>query len=156
KSFAAKFDPIGNAFDRELVDGLRELGYTPDRDVVFEFRSARDLAEPEALAQLTAQLIATKVDLLLVLGTQPVLEAAKVTNTVPIVMVGTADPVDTGLIASLARPGGNVTGLAVNAAEIAAKRVQLLRDAVPGLSRVAVLWNSNIRSMTLAFQNIEE
>jgi len=156
KSFAPKFDPISNPFDRELIDGLRELGYAPDRDVVFEFRSARDLAEPEALAQLTTQLIATKVDLLLVVGTQPVLEAAKVTKTVPIVMVGTADPVDTGLIASLARPGGNVTGLAVNAAEIAAKRVQLLRDAVPALSRIAVLWNSSIRSMTLAFQNIEE
>ncbi len=156
KSFAPKFDPIGNPFDRELIAGLRELGYAPDRDVVFEFRSARELAEPEALAQLTTELIATKVDLLLVLGTQPVLEAAKVTKTVPIIMVGTADPVDTGLIASLARPGGNVTGLAVNAAEIAAKRVQLLRDAVPALSRVAILWNSSIRSMTLAFQNIEE
>jgi putative ABC transport system substrate-binding protein len=156
KSFAAKFDPIGNPFDRELVDGLRELGYTPDRDVVFEFRTARDLAEAQVLAELTTELIATKVDLLLVVGTQPVLEAARVTKTVPIVMVGTADPVDTGLISSLARPGGNVTGLAVNAAEIAAKRVQLLRDAVPGLSRVAVLWNSSIRSMTLAFQNIEE
>jgi len=156
KAFAPKFDPIANPFDRELVDGLRELGYTPDRNVVFEFRSARDLAGVEALAQLTAQLIASKVDLLLVLGTQPVLEAAKATKTVPIVMVGTADPVDTGLIASLARPGGNVTGLAVNAAEIAAKRVQLLQDAVPGLTRVAVLWNSSVRSMTLAFQNIVE
>ena len=156
KAFAPKFDPIANRFDRELVDGLRELGYTPDRDVVFEFRSARDLAGAEALGQLAAQLIASKVDLLLVLGTQPVLEAAKVTKTVPIVMVGTADPVDTGLIASLARPGGNVTGLAVNAAEIAAKRVQLLQDAVPGLSRVAVLWNSSIKSMTLAFENVEE
>ena len=76
KSFAPKFDPIANPFDRELVDGLRELGYTPDRDVVFEFRSGRDLAGAEALAQLAAQLIASKVDLLLVLGTQPVLEAA--------------------------------------------------------------------------------
>jgi putative tryptophan/tyrosine transport system substrate-binding protein len=155
KSFAPKFDPIADPFDRELVDGLRELGYVINRDIVFEFRSARDLAGEEALAQLTSELIATKIDLLLVPGTQPVLEAARVTKTVPIVMVGTADPVDTGLIASLARPGGNVTGLAVNAAEIAAKRVQLLRDAVPGLSRVAVLWNSSIKSMTLAFQNIE-
>jgi putative ABC transport system substrate-binding protein len=151
-----KFDPIGNPFDRELVEGLRELGYTPERDVVFEFRSAQDLAGAEALAQLAAQLIASKVDLLLIPGTDLVLQAAKVTKTVPIVMVGTADPVDTGLIASLARPGGNVTGLAINAAEIAAKRVQLLQDAVSGLTRVAVLWNSSIQSMTLAFQNIVE
>jgi putative tryptophan/tyrosine transport system substrate-binding protein len=71
-------------------------------------------------------------------------------------MVGTADVVDTGLVASLARPGGNITGLAINAAEIAAKRVQLLQDAVPALSRVAVLWNGSAQSMTLAFQNIEK
>ena len=88
-------------------------------------------------------------------GTQAVFDAARVTKAVPIVMVGTADAVETGLIASLARPGGNVTGLAVNAAEMAAKRVQLLRDAVPGLSRVAVLWNSNFKSMSLGFQMIE-
>src|SRR5260370_24253727 len=71
-------------------------------------------------------------------------------------MVGVADAVESGLVASLARPGGNVTGLAVNAAEIAAKRVQLLRDAVPGLSRAAVLWNAKIRGMALQFQNIEQ
>src|SRR5260370_10694429 len=71
-------------------------------------------------------------------------------------MVGVADAVDSGLVASLARPGGNLTGLAVNAAEIAAKRVQLLRDAVPRLSRVAVLWNATLPGMGLAFQNIDK
>jgi putative ABC transport system substrate-binding protein len=95
------------------------------------------------------------VDILLTLG-GATLAAATVTKTVPIVMVGNNDVVEIGLIASLARPGGNVTGLAVNAAELAAKRVQLLRDAVPGLSRVAVLWNASLKGMALQFQNIEQ
>src|SRR5437660_6384140 len=82
--------------------------------------------------------------------------AAKATQTIPIVMIGASDVVETGLVASLARPGGNITGLAINAAEIAAKRVQLLQDAVPRLSRVAVLWNGTIQSMTLGFENIEK
>jgi putative tryptophan/tyrosine transport system substrate-binding protein len=70
-------------------------------------------------------------------------------------MVGVADPVDAGIVASLARPGGNITGVSVNAAEISAKRVQLLQEAMPKLSRVAVLWNSSFKSMTLGFQQIE-
>jgi putative ABC transport system substrate-binding protein len=149
------FDPATNRFDRELVEGLRELGYTPGRDIVFEFRSAVG-GGPGLLPQLAAELVATKVDMLVTPGTVAALEAAKVTKTVPIVMVGTADPVETGLVASLARPGGNVTGLAVNAVEIAAKRVQLLKEAVPKLHRVAVLWNSSVQSMTLGFQMIEQ
>jgi len=148
------FDPAKNPFDRELVEGLRELGYRPGRDIVFELRSA---ASPGAqLPQLAAELVASKIEMIVAPGTQAVLDAARVTKTVPIVMVGTADPVETGLIASLARPGGNVTGLAINAAEMAAKRVQLLREAVPGLSRVAVLWNSSIQSMMLGFHMIEQ
>jgi putative ABC transport system substrate-binding protein len=149
------FEPTTNQFDRELVEGLRELGYTPGRDVVFEFRSAAG-GGPQLLPQLAAELVASKVDMLVTPGTVAALEAAKVTKTVPIVMVGTADPVETGLVASLARPGGNVTGLAVNAVEIAAKRVQLLQEAVPRFSRVAVLWNSSVKSMTLGFQMIEQ
>ena len=108
------------------------------------------------MPQLAAELVAAKVDMLVTPGTVAALEAAKVTKTVPIVMVGTADPVETGLVASLARPGGNVTGLAVNAVEIAAKRVQLLKEAVPKFSRVAVLWNSSVQSMALGFQMIEQ
>ena len=149
------FDPSTNPFDRELVEGLRELGYAPGRDVVFEFRSAATGGVPR-LAQLTAELVDSKVDMLVTPGTVAALEAAKVTKTVPIVMVGTADPVEAGLVASLARPGGNVTGLAVNAVETAAKRVQLLKEAVPKFSRVAVLWNASVKSMTLGFQMIEQ
>ncbi len=146
------FDPTADP--GEFVDGLRELGYTPGRDIVFEYKSPH--GNGAALPQLAEELVRSGVDILLTLGGSSSLAAAKVTKTVPIVMVGNTDVVETGLIASLARPGGNVTGLAVNAAEIAAKRVQLLRDAVPGLSRVAVLWNANLRGMALQFQNIEQ
>src|SRR5207302_4845598 len=95
------------------------------------------------------------VDLIVTPFNGPTAAVAKATQTIPIVMVGATDVVETGLVASLARPGKNITGLAINAAEIAAKRVQLLQEAVPRLSRVAVLWNSTIPSMTLGFQMIE-
>jgi putative tryptophan/tyrosine transport system substrate-binding protein len=125
---------------------------TPGRDIVFEYKRADNL---EAMPQVVEELVRSGVDILLTLGGST-LAAAKVTKTVPIVMIGNSDVVETGLVASLARPGGNVTGLAVNAAELAAKRVQLLSDAVPGLSRVAVLWNANLKGMALQFQNIEQ
>lgn len=147
------FDPTANPEQRELVEGLRELGYAPGRDIVFEYRSAQ--GNPEAVLQLAEELVQSKVDILLTWALGPALAAAKATKTVPIVVVGAPDVVDAGLVASLARPGGNVTGLSINATEIAAKRVQLLREAVPGLSRVAVLWNASIKGMVLQFQIIE-
>jgi len=149
------FDPATNLFDRELVAGLRELGYVPGRDVVFEFRSGAG-GGPTRLPPLATELVASKVEMMVTPGTSAALEAAKVTKTIPIIMVGTSDPVETGLVASLARPGGNVTGLAVNAIEMAAKRVQLLKEAVPTCSRVAVLWNSSVKSMMMGFQTIEK
>jgi ABC-type uncharacterized transport system substrate-binding protein len=152
--FAPSFDPATDPGAREFIDGLRELGYTPGREVIFEYRSAQGKAE--GLPQLAEELVRSRVDILLTLNTSLTLAAAKVTKTVPIVMVGVTDVVDTGLVASLARPGANITGLAVNAAEIAAKRVQLLQDAVPRLSRVAVLWNTSLPGMALAFQNIDK
>lgn len=151
---APSFDPAVNPTARELFEGLRGLGYTPGRDIIFEFRSAE--GNSEALPRLASELAAMKPDLLLITGTEAVLTAAKITKTLPIVMVGTSDVVDTGLVQSLAHPGGNITGLASNAAEIAAKRVQLLQAAVPKLSKVAVLWNGSVQSMTLGFQNIEK
>ena len=147
------FDPVNNPFDRAFVEGLREHGYVIGRNVTIEFRSADN---PEALSRLAAELVALNVDVLVSNATNPTLAAKDATKTIPIVMVGASDPDKTGIVASLARPGGNVTGLAVNAAEMSAKRVQLLRDAVPNVSRVAVLWNASLRSMTLGFQEIEQ
>ena len=150
-SLVPTFDPTADP--GEFVNGLRELGYTPGRDIVFEYKNPH--GNGEALPQLAEELVRSGVDILLTLQGST-LAAARVTKTVPIVMVGVTDVVEIGLVASLARPGGNVTGLAINAAEIAAKRVQLLRDAVPNLSRVAVLWNANIKGMALQFHNIEQ
>jgi putative ABC transport system substrate-binding protein len=149
---APTFDPDHNPGHRALVEGLKELGYTPGRDIVF--KSAE--GDPDALFRLAEELVASGVDLLVTPRSRPALIAAEATKTVPIVMVGTPDPVDTGLIKSLARPGGNITGLSSNSAETSAKRMQLLQEAVPGLSRVAVLWNASLKSMAIGFENIEQ
>jgi putative ABC transport system substrate-binding protein len=148
------FDPATNPVAREFFKGLGELGYTPGRDIFIEYKSAQ--GDREALPQLAADLVQAKVDMLLTMNLAATLAAARTTKTVPIIMRGIADVVETGLVASLARPSGNITGLAVNAAEIAAKRVQLLQEAVPGLTRVAVLWNARAPAMALGFKNIEK
>src|SRR5439155_5884656 len=115
ENIAPTFDPATNPAQREFVEGLRELGYMPGRNVVLEFRSAQgDLA---VLPQLAAELLVSKPDMLVTGAYAPTVEAARVTKSVPIIIVGVADVVETGMVASLARPGGNITGLAVNAAE---------------------------------------
>jgi putative ABC transport system substrate-binding protein len=148
-----KFDPESNAIDRALLESLRARGYEIGRNVILEFRSAK--GSFERLPALAADLVRVKVDLLITLGSSPALAAQETTKTIPIVAVGVDDPVDIGMAASLARPGGNVTGPALNSAEISAKRVELLKQAVPKLSQVAVLWNSTIKSMMLQFQRVE-
>src|SRR6266852_338206 len=145
------FDPDSNTVHRALLDGLHAHGYELGRNIVFEYRSGQG----ERLAELAAELVRLKVDMLIPVFTQPTLAARGATKTIPIVMLGATDPVATGIVASLARPGGNITGVSINAAEISAKRVQLLKEAVPKLSRVAVLWNSTLKSMTIGFQQIE-
>jgi len=148
-----KFDPASNAVDRALVEGLRSHGYELGRNTLLEFRSAQ--GNPERLPELAAELVRLKVDVLVTRQTAPTLAAREASRTIPIVMLGVADPVAIGIVASLARPGGNITGMGVNAAEISAKRVQLLQEAVPKLSRVAVLWNSTFKAMALGVQQIE-
>ncbi len=152
--FRPSFDPATNPVARQFIKGLSELGYTPGRDIFIEYKSAQ--GHREELPQLAADLVRARVDMILAMNLAAALAAAGATKTVPIIMDGIADVVETGLVASLARPGGNITGLAVNAAEIAAKRVQLLQEAVPGLTRVAVLWNARAPAMALGFKNIEK
>ena len=148
-----KFDPESNSIDRALVEGLRAYGYEIGRNVILEFRTAK--GDFERLPALAADLVRLKVELLITLGSSPALAAHEASKAIPIVAVGVDDPVDIGMAASLARPGGTVTGPALNSAEISAKRVQLLKEAVPKLSRVAVLWNSTLKSMMLQFQRVE-
>ena len=118
--------------------GLRDLGYVEGRNVVIEYRSAE--GKFERLPALAAELVALKVDVIVAPNTVAALAAKQATRTVPIVFAVDADPVTSGLVTSLARPGGNVTGLSVLAPELVGKYLELLTQAVPGVSRVAVLW----------------
>jgi putative ABC transport system substrate-binding protein len=118
--------------------GLRDLGYVEGRNVVIEYRSAE--GKVERLPALAAELVALKVDVILAPSTPAALAAKQATKTIPIVFTSVADPVASGLVTSLARPGGNVTGLATLAPELVGKCLELLKQAVPGVSRVAVLW----------------
>ena len=121
--------------------GLREVGYVDGQNVFVDFRGAG--VSDDRLPAVAADLVRRKVDVIVAGGSSAAVLAAKnATKTIPIVMVVSDDAVESGLIASLARPGGNVTGLTVPYAELLAKQLELLREAVPGISRVAVLWNS--------------
>jgi len=120
--------------------GLRDLGYVESRNVVIEYRDAE--GKLERLPALAAELVALKVDVIVAGGTPVALAAKQATRTLPIVFAAAADPVTDGLVTSLARPGGNVTGLSALTPELVGKRLELLKQAVPEVSRVAVLWQS--------------
>jgi putative ABC transport system substrate-binding protein len=115
------------------------FGYDVGRDIIFESRSAA--GEDERLPSLAAELVGLGVEVLVVNGRPAVQAARKATGTIPIVMIVEGDPVKAGLVSSLARPGGNITGMTMLTAELNQKRLQLLKEAVPRLTRVAVLWN---------------
>src|SRR5436190_4412984 len=126
---------LRNAF----LQGLRDLGYVEGRNVVIEYRDAE--GKVERLPALAAELVALKVDVIFVGGgTRVTLAAMQATKTIPIVFTDVGDPVESGLVTSLARPGGNVTGLSSLGPELVGKRLELLKQAVPGVDRVAVLW----------------
>ena len=123
-----------------FVDGLREHGYVEGRNLVIERRYAEGRAD--RWPELASELVRLKVDVIVVNTTPAALAAKNASSAIPIVQMGAIDPVGAGLAASLARPGGNVTGLAILFPELAAKGLALLKEARPGLSRVAVLWNA--------------
>jgi putative ABC transport system substrate-binding protein len=119
--------------------GLRDLGYVEGRNVVIEYRNNE--GKNERLPALAAELVALKVDLILAAATPHALAAKQATRTIPIVFAATGDAVADGLVTSLARPGGNITGLSFFTPELVGKRLELLKQTVPAVSRVAVLWN---------------
>jgi len=127
--------PIWNAFRH----GLRDLGYVEGQNIAFEYRYAGGL--PDRLAWVAVELVRRPVDVIATFGTPPSLAAKQATTTIPIVMIGVGDPVGAGLVPSLARPGGNITGNTILGPEVAGKRLQLLKEVIPSLSRVAFLWN---------------
>jgi len=118
---------------------LRQLGYTEGRSIHVEYRSAE--GRFERLPALATELVALDVDVIVAVVTQAALAAKAATGSVPIVMLAVADPVGVGLVASLARPGGNVTGTSSVAADVVGKQLELLRDVLPAVTRVAALWN---------------
>jgi len=121
-------------------EGLRALGYEEGRNIVIEYRWAE--GNYGRFPALIAELITAKVDVIVTAGTPATLAVKKATSTVPLVMIAVGDPVGTGIVTSLARPGGNITGLTSISAEIDGKRLELLREVVPSMSHIAVLWNA--------------
>ena len=132
---------LASSADRRdaFLQGLRDLGYVEGRNVVIEYRDAE--GNVERIPALAAELVALKVDVIFVGGgTRVALAAMQATKTIPIVFTNVGDPVESGLVTNLARPGGNATGLSSLGPELVGKRLELLKQAVPGVDRVAVLW----------------
>jgi putative ABC transport system substrate-binding protein len=133
--------PWGGYLLEAFHQGLREHGWIEGQNITIEYRWARD--RPDRFPELAADLVREQVDVIVVSGGEPAIAAAKhATSTIPIVMAVSGDPVGAGLVASLARPGGNITGLSILSPELGGKRLELLKEAVPQASRVAVLWNA--------------
>jgi putative ABC transport system substrate-binding protein len=132
--------PAGNPYVGAFQQGLHELGLIEGRNIVMEYGFAA--GKVERLPDLAAELVGRKVDVIVATQDQATHVARTTTSTIPIVTVASSDPVGTGLIASLGRPGGRITGLTRMSAELSAKRLELLREVMPGVSRVAVLWNA--------------
>ena len=122
-----------------FVQRLRELGWVEDRTIAIHYRWAE--GRTERLAEIAAEFVRLKVDVIVTNSAAPVVAAKQATSVIPIVIASAADPVGTGLVASLARPGGNVTGLSVQMTDLAGKRLELLREVVPGLRRLAIMVN---------------
>src|SRR5437773_7228414 len=146
----ASTTPIRDAFRQ----GLSDLGYVEGRNLVIEFRDAG--AKPERLAALASELVRLKVDVIVATGTQAISAAKQATSVIPIVMTVSGDAVGTGLVASLARPSGNVTGLTLITPESAGKRLELLKEAFPKTSRIAVLWNPTDPPRLLEYKQTQD
>jgi putative ABC transport system substrate-binding protein len=134
----------GESFRKELRDSLREAGYVEGQNISFEFRSAD--GKLDRLPELAADLVKLKVDVIVALYVPCALAAKQATTEIPIVIIA-GDPIETGIVSNLARPGGNITGVSLMAAAANGKSVELFRDMLGSLRRVAVLGIRSIRSM---------
>jgi putative tryptophan/tyrosine transport system substrate-binding protein len=141
------------SIDRAFFDGLRELGYIDKKTIFIEHRSAD--GKLEQLPELAAELVGLKVDIIVTQGTPADQAAKKATSTIPIVMATSGDALGSGLVASLARPGGNVTGLSFLGPDVIAKRLELFKEAVPKISRVAHVANPAIVTEMIALKNLQ-
>jgi len=141
--------PLVEAFRQ----GLRELGYVEGKTFVLELRYGE--AKAERLPEIARELVGLKVDVIVTATDVAIAAVKRETQTIPIVMANSTDPVGTGFVASLARPGRNVTGLSSISPELSGKRLELLKEVVPGLSRVAFLWNPDVRGAVLDYKETE-
>jgi putative ABC transport system substrate-binding protein len=135
-----------------LLNGLHDAGFDEARNLIVDYRPN---IPPQMLPQFAAELVTLKVDVIVASGTQAVQAAQQATQAIPIVMTGSSDPVGTGLVASLARPGGNVTGMSLFNPELSGKRLELLSEMIHELPRVVVLWNPDDPPAVLALRETE-
>jgi putative ABC transport system substrate-binding protein len=148
------FSPAdGTLWHQAFRQGLRDLGWVEGKNISIEVRYAD--GRTDRLPGLVAELVRLSVDVIVTSVTPDTRAAKNATRTIPIVMVSPGDPVQTGLVASLARPGGNITGLSQMAPDLAGKRLELLKEIVPKLSRVAVIWNPDGGSSTLSWNELQ-
>ena len=143
----------GGTYIQALREGLHEFGYVEGQNLLLEIRWAE--GRPDLLPGLAAELLSTRPDVLVTSGSEAILTLKRATGVVPIIMATVMDPVALGIAASLARPGGNLTGLAILSLELTSKRLQLLKEVVPRLSRVAVLWNPANPGNVLLLREVE-
>ncbi len=133
--------------------GLRDRGYVEGKNIVIEWRFAQ--GKEDRLPTLAAELVGLRVDIIVTDGTRLTRAAKNATRTIPIVMASDADPIGSGHIASLARPGGNITGLTNNNPDLSGKRLEVLKEAIPGISRVGIIWNPELPTSVTAFKEAE-
>src|SRR6516164_3308638 len=138
---------------KTIISGLAAQGFVEGQNLAFEQRSAD--AQRGRLYGLVNELVDANVDVIVIFGYPPALAAKNSTKPVPVVVTGAGDPVATGLVDGLARPGGNLTGVTELSTDLSAKRLEILRDAVPNLRRVAMLWNADDLGMTLRYQSAQ-
>jgi putative tryptophan/tyrosine transport system substrate-binding protein len=136
-----------------FVQRLRELGWIEGRTIAIEYRWGE--GRNERFAEIAAEFVRRKVDVIVTSATAAVVVAKQATSVIPIVFAAAGDPVGTGLVASLARPGGNITGLSIQQTDVAAKRLELLREVVPGLGRLAILANVGSPSAVLDMREVQ-
>ena len=136
-----------------FVQRLREHGWIEGRNIAIEYRWAE--GRPERFAEIASEFVRLKVDIIVTGATVPAITAKQTTSVIPIVFAAAVDPIGSGLVASLARPGGNVTGLSIQGPDVASKRLEILREVVPGLRRVAIMANVGSPGVVLEMAEVQ-
>jgi len=148
------FLSLSGANQEAFRQGLRDLGYIEGKNIAIESRTAATRAD--RLSVLAGELVDLKVDVIVAAGSQAVHAAQRTTKSIPIVMTSSSDPVGTGFVASLAHPGGNITGLSLVGPDLSTKRLEMLKEVVLGVSRVAVFWNPDDPAAKISLRETED